>query len=93
MGENNSKQNSRQRINLQNIQATNIAQRQKNEQPNQEVGKRPKKTFLQIRHTHGSVQFSSVSQSCLTLSDPMDCSMPDLSVHHQLLAFTQTHVH
>ena len=32
-----------------------------------------------------SVQFSSVSQSCPTLCDPMDCSMPGLFVHHQLL--------
>ena len=38
-------------------------------------------------------QFSSVSQSCLTLCDPMDCSMPGLPVHHQLPEFTQTHVH
>ena len=35
---------------------------------------------------------SSVIQSCLTLCDPMDCSMPGLPVHHQLLEFTQTHV-
>ena len=40
-----------------------------------------------------SVQFSSVAQSCLTLCDPMNCSMPGLPVHHQLLEFTQTHVH
>ena len=32
-----------------------------------------------------SVQFSSVSQSCPTLCDPMDCSTPGLFVHHQLL--------
>ena len=38
-------------------------------------------------------QFSSVNQSCLTLCDPMDCSTPDLPVHHQLLEFTQTHIH
>ena len=38
-------------------------------------------------------QFSSVAQSCLTLCDPMDCSTPGLPVHHQLLEFTQTHVH
>ena len=38
------------------------------------------------------VQFSSVTQSCLTLCDPMNCSMPDLSVHHQLPEFTQTHI-
>ena len=40
-----------------------------------------------------SVQFSSVSQSCLTLCNPMNCSMPGLPVHHQLPEFTQTHVH
>ena len=39
------------------------------------------------------VQFSSVAQSCPTLCNPMDCSMPDLPVHHQLPEFTQTHVH
>ena len=39
------------------------------------------------------VQFSSVSQLCLTLCDPMECSTPGLPVHHQLLEFTQTHVH
>ena len=36
------------------------------------------------------VQFSSVT---LTLSNPMDCSMPSLPVHHQLLELAQTHVH
>ena len=40
-----------------------------------------------------SVQFSSVTQSCRTLCDPMNCSMPGLPVHHQLLESTQTHVH
>ena len=39
------------------------------------------------------IQFSSVAQSCLTLCDPMDGSMPGLPVHHQLPEFTQTHVH
>ena len=38
-------------------------------------------------------QFSSVAQSCLTLCDPMNRSMPGLPVHHQLLESTQTHVH
>ena len=38
-------------------------------------------------------QFSSVAQSCPTLCDPMNRSMPGLPVHHQLLEFTQTHVH
>ena len=41
----------------------------------------------------GSVQFSSVTQSCSTLCDLMDCSMPGLPFHHQLLELTQTHVH
>ena len=40
-----------------------------------------------------SVQFRSVAQLCPTLCDPMNCSMPGLPVHHQLLEFTQTHVH
>ena len=39
------------------------------------------------------VQFSSVAQSCPTLCDPMNCSMPGLPVHHHLPEFTQTHVH
>ena len=38
-------------------------------------------------------QFSSVAQSCPTLCDPMNCSMPGLPIHHQLPEFTQTHVH
>ena len=38
-------------------------------------------------------QFSSVTQSCPTLCDPMNCSMPGLPVHHKLPEFTQTHVH
>ena len=38
-------------------------------------------------------QFSSVAQSYPTLCNPMDCSTPGLPVHHQLLEFTQTHVH
>ena len=37
-------------------------------------------------------QFSSVAQSCPTLCNPMNCSTPDLPVHHQLLECTQTHV-
>ena len=37
--------------------------------------------------------FSSVTQYCLTLWDPMNCSTPGLPVHHQLPEFTQTHVH
>ena len=38
-------------------------------------------------------QFSSVAQSCPTLWDLMDCSLPDFPVQHQLPKFTLTHVH
>ena len=68
--------------------------------------RRPKQTFLQtrqtgrqqtrwkiIRVTHHSVQFSSVTQSCLTLCDPMNRTTPGLFIHHQLPESTQTHVH
>ena len=37
--------------------------------------------------------FSSVAQSCLTLGNTMDCSMPGLAILHQLLEFGQIHVH
>ena len=40
-----------------------------------------------------SIRERSVAQSCPTLCDPMNCSTPGLPVHHQLLEFTQTHVH
>ena len=51
-----------------------------------------------VRHDRATkhstyIQFSSVAQSCLTLCDRMNCSTPGLPVHHQLLEFTQTHVH
>ena len=49
------------------------------------------KSFWILIPFHWSV--SSVAQSCPTLCDPMNCSMPGLSVHHQLPEFTQTHVH
>ena len=38
-------------------------------------------------------QFSSVTQLCPTLCNPMDCSTPGFPVHHQLPEPTQTHVH
>ena len=38
-------------------------------------------------------QIRSVTQSCPTLCNPMNLSMPGLAVHHQLLEFTETHVH
>ena len=45
---------------------------------------------LKVRLT---LQFSSVTQLCLTLCDPMDCSIPSLPVHHQPPEPTQAHVH
>ena len=51
------------------------------------------KTKIMESSPISSVQFSSVAQSCPTLCDPMNCSTPGLPVHHQLLEFTQTHVH
>ena len=35
----------------------------------------------------------SVAESCLTLRDPMDCSMPGFPVLHHLPKFVQPHVH
>ena len=44
-------------------------------------------------YSFNSVHFISVTQSCRTLCDPMDCSAPGFPVHHQLPELTQTHVH
>ena len=49
--------------------------------------------FKSISKSQTIVQFSSVAQSCPTLCDPINCSTPGLPVYHQLLEFTQTHVH
>ena len=53
--------------------------------------------FHYLSFTHSiiqtMIQFSPVAQSSPTLCDPMDCSMLGLPVHHQLLEFTQIHVH
>ena len=51
------------------------------------------KTKIMASGPISSVQFSSVAQSCPTICDLMNHSTPGLSVHHQLLEFTQTHVH
>ena len=48
---------------------------------------------MSFHHIISSVQFSSVARSCPTLCDPVNRSTPGLPVHHQLLEFTQTHVH
>ena len=44
-------------------------------------------------HIISSVQFSSVTQSCPTLYNTMNCSTPGFPVHHQLPKLTQTYVH
>ena len=60
------------------------------------------KTHLCILHTDTSISSKniktqicccSVTQSCLTLSDPMDCSTPGLPVPHHLPKFAQVHIH
>ena len=50
-------------------------------------------SYAHFKKLHVSVQFSLVAQSCPTLCDPVNRSTPGLPVHHQLLEFTQTHVH
>ena len=48
---------------------------------------------LHWSRTYYDLQFSSVAQLCPTLCDPMNRSTQGLPVHHQLMEFTQTHVH
>ena len=48
--------------------------------------------YLGLAVPGASVQFSSVTQSCPTLCNPMDCSTPGFPVYHQLLELAQTHV-
>ena len=48
---------------------------------------------MTLDHYVLSVQFSSATQSCLTLCNSIKRSTPGLPVHHQLPEFTQTHVH
>ena len=64
--------------------------RQKNKR---ELDDNPKYKVICISPYQYTYQFSSVSQLCLTLSDPMDCSTPGVSICRQLPEFTQTLVH
>ena len=50
-------------------------------------------SFDEVIYKEKQNPISSVTQSCLTLCNPMDCSTSGVLVHHQLLQFTQTHVH
>ena len=54
---------------------------------------REKKKQTESEWKERYIQISSVTESCLILCNPMDCSMPGLPVHHQFPEFTQTHVH
>ena len=50
-------------------------------------------TKQQQQYDKDSVQFSSVAQSCPTLCDPVDCTLPGFPLHHQLPEPTQTYDH
>ena len=56
------------------------------------VQKLPEPSFLLLSTSEISQVVSSLTQSCLTSWDPMDCSTPGFPVHHQLLELAQTHV-
>ena len=45
------------------------------------------------KHIHTLREFSSTTQLCPTLCNPMDCSTSGFPVHHQFLKLAQTHVH
>ena len=65
-----------------------------NKSPNTRKSKKTVSVFYYNESLSPSTdQFSSVAQSCPTLGDPMNRSMPGLPVHHQLPESTQTHVH
>ena len=49
--------------------------------------------FLPLRHLESLLLCCSFAQSCLTLCDSMDCSMPGFPVLHHVLEFAQTQVH
>ena len=68
-----------------------IALRNKQEMCRTDIEK-IRKYSLKIQN-YSSYSYSSVTQSCPTLCDPMNYSTPGLPVHHQLPECTQTHVH
>ena len=56
------------------------------------LSSRPDECLVFSTGVNISVQFSSVTQSCRTLCNPMNHSTPGLPVHHQLMEITLTHV-
>ena len=70
-----------------------ITVKEGNEKADLKLNIQKAKIMISSPITSSQIQFSSVVQSCLTLCNTMDCSMPGLPVHHQLLESTQTHVH
>ena len=79
-------------IHLQKNLYVNIYNRYIHNRKNLEITQFPS-SVIPLSHGISSVQFSSVAQSCPTLWDPMNRSMPGLPIHHQLLESTKTHVH
>ena len=63
--------------------------------PQRQTGMEPSlpRVMLRYKECHGYCCYRSVTKLCLTLCDPMDCSMPGLQVLHHLLELVQTHVH
>ena len=57
------------------------------------LGREGRKGVLPVEPLQNPPHFSSVTQSCPALCDPMDCSTPGFPVHHQLPQLAQTHVH
>ena len=66
--------------------------RYKHKEQNFELSGRRRWDYLR-ENSIETYTFSSLVQSCPTLCNPMDCSMPGLPVHHQLPELAQTHVH
>ena len=55
--------------------------------------KLPTVFFTELEQIISKLYISSVAQSCLTICNPVNCSMPGLPVHHQVPESSQTHIH